>query len=241
VPKEVPITRRVLIEITRILIDEGWELMRREDIARDVYKYGLQHHRYQPRNIGFKKSDGKGHVVKLWLSCDYDLAVEYKKTMPLLLDLPVSFPYGIGMAWALIVDANGRAIYYATPRNRSQNFKENFLWNARITWKRVENWPPCPKCPVDAKVNMEIIEKQNHGNFWACYRTKDHADGMYAKMDWNFSLTPEERAIKNAEYRKRAKGRRKAKKEAKIQEKPAPRKAHDIRIPWKERQKVSAA
>jgi hypothetical protein len=228
VPKEVPITRRVLIEITRTLLAEGWELMRRSEIAADVRRYGLEHHREQPRNIGFRRSDGKGHAVKLWLSCDYDLAVEYKREVPLLLDLPVSFPLGVGMGWALIVNSNGRAMYFATPRNRTQNFQENFLWNARITWKRVENWPTCEKCGAE----MEIVETANHANFWACYRIRDHADGVYTRKSWNFCLTQEERKIKDREYRKRAKGRKERKVAAAEQGKPVPRKAHDVRIPW---------
>jgi hypothetical protein len=234
VPKEVPITRRVLREITRILLAEGWKLMQRDEIAFDVCRYGLEHHRSQPRNIGFKRSDGKGHAVKLWLSCDYDLAVEYKRNMPLFLDLPVSFPLGIGMGWALIVDAAGRAIYFATPRNRSQNFQENFLFNAHITWKRVEHWPTCEKCGVE----MEIVETEHHGNYWACFRRRDHADGEYAREDWNFCLSPEERKLKGAEYRKRAKGRRQGEGRAKAEGKSAPRKAHDVRIPWNARRRA---
>jgi hypothetical protein len=228
VPKEVPITRGVLIEITKTLLVEGWKLMRRDEIAEDVLRYHLEHHRSQPRNIGFKRSDGKDHTVKLWLSCDYDLAVEYKRNMPLFLDLPVSFPLGIGMGWALIVDANDRAIYYATPRNRTQNFQENFLSSARDTWKRVANWPTCEKCGRE----MEIVETEHHGNYWACFQRRDHADGEYARKDWNFCFSPEEKKGKNAEYRKRAKGRKQGKEKAEAEGKPAPRKAHDVRIPW---------
>jgi hypothetical protein len=229
VPKEVPVTRGVLIEITRMLLDDGWELQRREDIAEDARKYRLQHHRDQPRNVGFKRSDGKGHTVKLWLACDYDLAVEYKRTMPLFLDVPVSFPHGVGMFWALIVDANGKAIYFATPRNRTQNYKANCLWNAHITWKRVKYWPACPKCGVD----MEIWEDANHGNYWRCDQNQNHADGRYARMDWNFCLSPEEREVKNREYRHRRKVRNARKKAALAAGKLPPQKAHDIRTPWK--------
>ncbi len=145
-PTEVPITRRVLIEIAKELLGDHWELMTRKEITDDVRRYHLEHHRYQPRGIAFKRSDGRGHTVRLRLPCDYDLAVECKKKIPLLLDVPVSFPSGVGMGWALIVDSKDWAIYYATPCNKTQNFKENFLWNAHITWKRVENWPKCPKC-----------------------------------------------------------------------------------------------
>lgn len=205
--------------------------MSRKEITVAVRRYNLKHHRDQPRGIAFKRKDNKEHAVRLRLPCDYDLAVEYRKKMPLFLDVPVSFPPGVGMGWALIVDSWGRALYYATPCNKTKNFQENFLWNAHITWKRVANWPSCPKCGVD----MEIIERPDHGNFWACYRTKHHVDGKYARMDWNFALTPEEREVKEAEYRTRAKVRAEANKKAKAGGKPAPRKAHGIRIPWQEK------
>lgn len=234
-PKEVPITRRVLIEITKKLLSDGWELMLRQEIAEDIRKYELTHHRSQPRNIGFKRSDGKGHTVKLWLSCDYDLAVEYKKTMPLYLDLPVSFPSGVGMLWVLIVNAEGRAIYFATPRNRSLNLEENFLFDIEVTWRRVEYWPACKKCGAE----MVIAEDPNHGNYWACFKLGDHADYRYDREDWNVALTPEQRKIKEAGYRKRAKVRRQRKKAAKAEGKPDPQKAHDIRIPWKSGDKPS--
>lgn len=227
-PKGVPVTRRVLIEITKALLEKGWKLMRRDEIAADIRKYRIEHHR-QPRNVGFQWSDGKGHTVKLWLACDYDLAVEYKRTMPLFLDLPVSFPSGIGMGWALVVDARDRAIYFATPRNRTQNFQENFLSTARITRKRIENWPTCEKCGAE----MVIIETKHHGNFWACFRT--HPDGKYARKDWNFCLSPDERKGKSTEYRKRAKGRKEGKKEAEKQGRPMPLKAHDVRVLSKRR------
>ncbi len=228
-PKEVPVTRRTLIEITKTLLGEGWKLMRRGEIADDVIKYHLEHHRSQPRNIGFKRSDGKGRIVKLWLSCDYDLAVEYKREMPLFLDLPVSFPSGIGMAWALVTNAEGKAIYFSTPRNRTMNFQENFLFNAEVTWRRVEYWPSCEKCGAE----MEIVETAKHANFWGCYKTDKHADGEPFTEKWNFALTPEQNKKKNAEYRGRAKGRRKNEKKAKAEDKPIPQKAHDIRIGWK--------
>lgn len=210
--------------------------MRRDEITADVRRYNLEHHRTQPRNIGFRWSDGRGHTVKLWLSCDYDLAVEYKRTMPLFLDLPVSFPSGVGMFWALIVDASGKAIYFATPRNRSKNYKENVLWNAYITRKRVEHWPPCEKCKArGGNVEMEIEETKTHANRWACFKTANHDDGEPAFKDWNFCLTPEEKKVKNEEYRRRAKVRRARTKQAEEQGKPAPRKAHDVRIPWRGR------
>jgi hypothetical protein len=226
VPQEVPITRRVLREITKELLPQGWRLMGTTQMDEQIIKYRLESQRDQPRGVGFEKSDGNGHTVRLRLPVDYYKAVHLKRTMPLFEELSVNFPEGNGMAWALIVDANDKAMYYATPRIKTLNFKENFLFNVEVTWQRVANWPKCEKCGLE----MEIVETPKHQNWWGCYRVADHADGEPFTKNWNFALTPEQLKKKNAEYRQRAKGRAKARKDAKVKGKPDPQKAHDIRI-----------
>lgn len=83
------------------------------------------------------------------------------------------------------------SIVYRTP-----TFVEDILKKTWLAWLRVRRPPYCPECK---KILMEIYQKQVDGKtWWGCYRKAAHKSKMPITMQWDITLSGEERAIARA-------------------------------------------
>ncbi len=120
----------------------------------------------------YKREDGyefwwKGLTVHVWTSwIEDDGAVRDED-------------YG----WILITN-KGKAVYFAKPFMRTENFVPRLLRYAEIIQKKVQNRPLCPKC----KEFMDIHSGIGSPTYWFCPHP-----GKWETMDWDICLTDEEK------------------------------------------------
>jgi len=158
-------------------------------------------------------------------SCLRDVVEKCRSgALPNANEIVVSRPAGEDAAWVLIVDAEGRAQYFARPIFRTKNFVQTLLRRTWITRKRIMDRPLCSGCGKF----MDICESQWGGNFWGCYRRKLHPEGKSVFKNWDFNLPVKALRIVQTWRKQFAKYL-----QAEREKGHEPRRASTIRKPWR--------
>ena len=109
--------------------------------------------------------------------------------------------------WVLI-EQEGRAVYFAHPIHRTQNFFQHMLQQVWLARRRVLHRPLCPE-PGCAAYMCIVRGRALKARYWRCDRRDRHTSGRATRLSWDHGLPPRAKKLVEELRSKRAKQRTK--------------------------------